>query len=590
MLFQKVLFNAIVNSLVGAFLGFNAERLRSNGYSEEVGTVMKKHLGSKVKSLFSLLEKFKPKSSLNELTQEEKFLRWLIQTSSVDDLPQIFPLIFSNHPELSKQAAKQFAQILSLVVQDSGKRELDQFSSLLYLEILPEKFKHFYTFPPEIAVHLFGVTTLNANGYLREAGLEGLMGLDHPDMLRYVLLRLNDWVPPVNEKAHLLLQKKLPMFSAELLVRNYQWIEALDRRKRSGCSRAKQMILDRLTDPHSSDSSDDSVNPKFPKYKRHVEELLRLSIISKSVGQSLFCWSVLESEEVRNPELIKKALESPFLEVRVRAVARLRKSPFWEESVLGLLKDDSPRIRYTTLKFFESADIQTHRSQLMELLLDESALVRQISRLLLGPELDYPTFYETRWIEALESKEGSRNGILSGLLETAQSDFSEEIVEFLTHKRVKVRILVLNTLDRFAHPNTAQFAVQALRDPSNKVKANASRVLSKTPRGYDQKAVIAELESNDLPTQRAALRVLGARGGLESLRDLLKVTLEHKELRTESWYYLQKWYLRYRVSSFFQKSEPLIAEIETLAKTLEPELLSAQKALLSEILFLLRTI
>ena len=64
-------------------------------------------------------------------------------------------------------------------------------------------------FPPKIGAHILGIASFDPDGYLREAALKEMEQLDTGNILPYVLLRLNDWVPQVATLAQDILKKML---------------------------------------------------------------------------------------------------------------------------------------------------------------------------------------------------------------------------------------------------------------------------------------------------------------------------------------------------------------------------------------------
>lgn len=50
-------------------------------------------------------------------------------------------------------------------------------------------------------IHIVGLSTFHPNGYFREKALDYLMGIHHPTILPYIMIRCNDWVNVISKKA-----------------------------------------------------------------------------------------------------------------------------------------------------------------------------------------------------------------------------------------------------------------------------------------------------------------------------------------------------------------------------------------------------
>ncbi|MCX4084323.1 hypothetical protein N7281_05695 [Rickettsia hoogstraalii] len=95
-----------------------------------------------------------------------------------------------------------------------------------------EKLQSFTNFAPEEPAHLYGVASLNYSGYIREEALNYLEKLPTHEILPYILLRLNDWVPEVRVKANKILAKILPNISVIDLIKYHTLIEWLGKTRR----------------------------------------------------------------------------------------------------------------------------------------------------------------------------------------------------------------------------------------------------------------------------------------------------------------------------------------------------------------------
>ena len=474
----------------------------------------------------------------------------------------------SSDQEIALQAARGISSIVKEWTNDTKWKASND--ELFYLSMDPSAVQSFLNFEESVAVHLLGAASMNRNGYVREAALKGLAQLNHPDMLGYLLVRQSDWVKINRTMANQVLVEKISIFPVSQFVQYHFLIDSLDRVKRVNLTEVKRAILSRLSQRENRD------------------ELLSLAERGP-IHERLFCWRALGPLLTQDPHLLTKAFEDSAFEVRTWAISQIKVLPDWKATIKKLLSDRSIRVRYSALKVLEKHDAGDLIGMLNALLFDQSKPIREQTRFLLKPfvKSDFHSIYETRLIE---SPEPVQIGVLAGYVETAQQDISNELLGFLTHRNFRVRILVLYALERFSHPDTEKFAVEALSDRSNKVKAAAVDILSRSATVLSLGRLREILHAPDLSSKRCALRILASRSGLESAKDILAAIVDQEVLRDEGWKYLRQWYQQNAIQPKFHYDQKLSKELDSLVESALSFAGPSEKSLLSMIQFLIRTL
>ena len=177
-----------------------------------------------------------------------------------------------------------------------------------------ESLKNFEHFAPEEAVHLYGIASLHHSGYVREEALGYFQNFSTSEVLPYVFLRLNDWVPQVQAKAKKVFEKILPSISIRDLIKYHRLIEWLEEAKRVKLE-AERVKLKDVQDKIFTQIHD-------PRNREDWWELMEKS----SPRERLFCWKALTEVVENDDSLIDKAIADPNPEIRQWAAYHLPKS------------------------------------------------------------------------------------------------------------------------------------------------------------------------------------------------------------------------------------------------------------------------
>lgn len=245
-----------------------------------------------------------------------------------------------------------------------------------------ETFSHFC---PEAAAHLYGIASFNLNGYVREAALKYLQNLPPSEILPYILLRLNDWVPQVRDKARKIFLKIFPLISVNDLLKYYCLIHWLSITERMPLLDIQILIFNKILHP-----------------QRRKEMFLALEKLP--LKGYLFWWNLLfkETDERHNSfidkasllchrllfrklktsydNLIEKAIEDKLSEVRVCAAYHLPHDQNLAQRIQILISDKAPRVRYAALKKIPLEKAALYKEFFEKALIDDSKSIREYAR------------------------------------------------------------------------------------------------------------------------------------------------------------------------------------------------------------------
>lgn len=294
--------------------------------------------------------------------------------------------------------------------------------------------------------------TFDRSGYLREAGVRWLAGNDELFALPFLLLRLNDPVEPVQDRATAAVHQRLGTGQAPLLVQLLPLIEGLSARRRAGpIARAIGELLV---------SGDAAGRAALWAGARGEDGAVRAS-----------CLRLLATVEPAGAVEHAVGTGDPALRQWAAVVATAPGlDPTVQRRLLPLLESDpNPRVRWRALR------ARTRRPgsepYLRRRLLDPDARVRYLARVglrALGHTGSVELYRGT--LANPEVDPQALVGALAGLADMGASTDAARLVAFLDHPSARVRgeaWRALATLD----PHAFRSRVDQLRaDPSSKVR------------------------------------------------------------------------------------------------------------------------
>ena len=292
--------------------------------------------------------------------------------------------------------------------------------------------ERFARFASKESVHLYGIATLNHNGYVREEALKSLHDLPYSEALPYILLRLGDWVPEVRAQAKSVLKTIFPIISVQDCLRYKDHILWLTQTKRIDLAETQERFFAYLSHPSNR------------------TELLGL-IKHANYQERLFCWQALTHVLPTDSALIQRAITDSAPEIRQLLVEHLpfEHLPFQQKfhpSLQRLLSDSAVRVRYSAIRSIPKDQFAEYKEIFEAMLFDGSHAIRAYAQFILHNNGENQL--AERYRHKIHRVQEIQSGILAGLAETGSKDDIETILSFVDHKVAKIRAAALSGLHR----------------------------------------------------------------------------------------------------------------------------------------------
>lgn len=475
------------------------------------------------------------------------------------DVQYIARYLFSENPLIAERAAKNICKLLSRIKEKKLWLELykSRFNSYEYNPFDKNKLSKIPKFPLLESVHAYGVASLNCNGYVREEALDYLGNLPTSAILPYILIRLNDWVPEVADKAKVILLNTLLSTSIIEIIKYSRLVDWLNKVERVNLTTIRTAIINKLT------------------AQENREELF-LAMETADFKQRLFCWEALEQEVISSKSLIDRAIHDPAAEVRQWAASHLPFTKEHKERFRILFFDKAVRVRYAALKSLSESCYDEYREFIELAIFDDSRLVRHYARHILREYNE--TNLAAKYREKILQQKGKVSlGVILGIAEVGEKKDIKVLSCYLNHKNAKARIAAFKALHRLEADNMAPAYMLGMQDVNKKVRNTCIAILHQ---GHEQVRLELEsfLEKPNSKTQEAALYILTQHrligfSSINSLRYiLLALTLPSESLKIKAWQYLVDWCQCYGTQPFlnwfnfnstiYSQTEELLAKLQ----------------------------
>jgi HEAT repeat protein len=369
-------------------------------------------------------------------------------------------------------------------------------------------------------VQLLGIASLNSNGYVREIAVKELARIKNADGLKFILLRLGDWVGSVRKAATEAAISFLKDEYLNDLLKELPMIDWLLKVKRVDLSEIHNIIIQFILNHNFSE--------EFYKKIKRLDDKSRFR----------FYKSFLTNKRPTREQIYKIAADRNFI-IRLELVKHLADfdQTIQKELLEIFLQDPSTAMRlsalYATKNFSPDLD-----GQIATLLSDETASVREMSRHLLREKgIDFAQLYRQRIID----KQFLPGSIL-GLSETGDQ---ADLPSFKQHIHGKINKLIVASLvaiNKF-NPDTAKnYSLELLIHRNKKVRNKAAEILAKN---FDSQTLckvrdIYDIEGYEI--KKTILSLFNRVGGWNIIGDLLlALTDENEKIQILGWQFLDKW-------------------------------------------------
>ncbi|APR78865.1 Hypothetical protein A7982_04212 [Minicystis rosea] len=304
---------------------------------------------------------------------------------------------------------------------------------------------------------VIALASMHPNGFVRERAVRLLAARRDGGELPFLLVRVNDWVPPVRAAAETAVRARLEAAYAAHFVRCFTLVDDLRGNRRA---------------PHRALIGDIEALLCTQAALPALDEALR------SGGRTLRRTCARLAARIGDPALLyRAAMDSD--PIAATAAARVITTTWSGEALreaLPRLRLGLPRIRCLVLQAICSRFSGEAEPHLRRALLDDTCSVRELARFLwtktgLEP-LDFAAFYR----EALALAERrSFAAALHGLAETGKEVDAPLFEPHLQDPRSVVRAAAVMGLGRCGMARYGDALLAAMKDPSSKVAAVARR-------------------------------------------------------------------------------------------------------------------
>ncbi|WP_276368691.1 HEAT repeat domain-containing protein [Chryseolinea sp. H1M3-3] len=434
---------------------------------------------------------------------------------SPSNIHALIPFLKSNDEIFRQRTAGVITSLF-----DKLKSQNQLYDSLKYLPVDVSDVDFFSkSFPRDVSVKLLALSSLNHSGYVRQRAIEALTLAKHPQAIRFLILRLSDWVKNVREAAASSIRKYFIDEYREQFISELDNIDGLKNVGRTDLTTEYESILGHILEK-----------------KLNTESYSALTVTDKA--RLLYLKKYIEKNGI-DSQLTKILISDKSFLTRIQVLKHLNELNPSEQSriILQLLNDKSSQVRLQTLYYLRDNSIQYY-DIILKLTSDLSASIRDLARYLLRThKLNFREIYKDR-IQKHEHKVGSILG-LAEVATTNDLDFLKTVIE-IEDKNTRLACLV--GIQKLDVQQAKGFALKLFADEPNKIRKRCIEILSRT---WDRDVILEteQLYENANPTlKRMILTLYTTVGGWDVLGMLIKATSDKDSTVKElAWNFLQKW-------------------------------------------------
>lgn len=315
---------------------------------------------------------------------------------------------------------------------------------------------------PRAAVGLLGLTCSQRSGFGREKALRRLGARTGGPELRFILLRLDDWVPAIRAYAiYAANQRMTPEYGATF-VECLPILAALSLRGRVRESSFHSWVRAWLTRPELA--------PVLHAAVGHPDRRVRLEAFQLAAAAAPASARDLVERAWRKDDV---TLRSRAAELAVERLAGADREWFARRAA----RDACPRLQVHGLDLLYQRDPASARPELERALLDRNESVRWAARYYLGRM--GVTGFADAYRRTLASSSAPRlRAALGGLEQTGDAGDVARILPLLQHESGPVARAALRALWKLDRAGTRPRALELLLDPRPGVPAAAARLIS----------------------------------------------------------------------------------------------------------------
>lgn len=271
-----------------------------------------------------------------------------------------------------------------------------------------------------IPISVLGMFSLNSNGYLREAAVKILSEKRDGPEIRYLLLRMNDWVPNISEKAIDAIAQRIGCGFGEYFVDNLLIVERLRDTQRNELENINALIKSEIRSESNRTSLKKVCFASNPKLARVAFSHLVAGVNQNFIDQDF----ITQCMQVKDIQIRQKAIQTAFDYIPNYITTHIER----------IFKDPTPSVRRMVLENLKNANSPCWREMMQLTLLDKNSALRNYARYNL-PEIDIEKFY----LSELEKPDGNFEFAIRGLIEIGKTPAEEVISRFTKSPFANIR-------------------------------------------------------------------------------------------------------------------------------------------------------
>jgi HEAT repeat protein len=475
--------------------------------------------------------------------------KWFFQKENIADKLQCFDTIQKVGTPSTIYSLIQFLRSDNLPIQTKAAetilflfrklKSLNEYADALKYLSIQKSDLDFYRvdFDEKTYLQLLGIASLNSSGYVREKAVKELARLKNADGLKFILLRLGDWVAPVRKAATDGTLAFLENSYINDLLKQLPTIDWLLKVERVDLSEIHDRIIQFVLGQNFSEEF-------FDKIKRLDDK-----------SRFWFYRTLLSKKQPTKEQIHRISADKNFL-VRLDLIKHI--SAFdrdtQKELIAKFLHDRSTRVRLDAL-YANKSFSSFFDNQIAELSSDEASSVRELSRHLLKDKgIDFAVFYRQRIADRQ-----FLSGSLLGLSETGNSEDLPIFEQYIHTEMSKLIVACLIAINKFNEDKAKQYSLELLVHPIKKVRDKAVEILAKSSNTETLQKVRDIYATGDYDIKKTILKLYNKIGGWNIVGDLLLALAdENANIQNLGWQLLDKW--KAKATRLF--TTPPAAEIE----------------------------
>lgn len=384
------------------------------------------------------------------------------------------------------------------------------------------------------SVALIGAVSFHGSGYVREAAVRLLDEVESGAEVRFLLIRLNDWVPAVRSAAQHAIQRRLKPGYAHVFAQNIELIDRLLHWERVDHTQLLRWIVEYLRGPdgiHAVEVALDSANVR----QRRLLYGLLLTPDRESVAL-----------------LIRRALSDRDPVCRLQGIRLVSGHLFGEalrDVLHSALRDSFAAVRLVAARILAGSGTEPDAT-IVALLMDPSAAVRAVARYRLRQAgwTDFVSHYSGQLEDA--SYLGTCVA-LKAISEVGDARSAVLVQPYASAGDSKVAAAAVRTLGILDGDSYVEVFLTALRTGGPALMREAARALAGHIRLLDLHALWSyNVEMPWGPTRRRILVILFGAPKWDALSYMLKSLCDpHDEVEALAREHLDRWLVRFNRTS-----------------------------------------